>query len=137
MRSGGEDLGLGFDGDGDRVAFVDHNGDVVSAKECAWVLLHSFGTDLDGGDDGLYTACRMVSHLGTRSARIAELCRECPDIFITPDLRLEVEAPRQEQILSRVRELYREYPQTTLDGVRVDFPEGWALVRRSVTEALS
>ena len=195
VRSGGADLGLAFDGDGDRVAFVDHNGDAVSAEECAWILLHSFGTilsgrafvhdlrfsdrvpeaarqlgalpvpqrsgyafirtsmidaraifgaeisghyfygDLDGGDDGLYTACRMVSHLGTGSARIAELRRECPDIFITPDLRLEVEGSRQEQILSHVREVYREYPLTTLDGVRVDFPEGWALVRRSVTEA--
>ena len=39
-------MGVAFDGDGDRVAFVDGEGRVLSAEATAWILLHSFGEGL-------------------------------------------------------------------------------------------
>jgi phosphomannomutase len=41
----------------------------------------------------------------------------------------------QEAIVARIRGQWAEYPQQTIDGIRIDTPEGWALVRNSVTEA--
>lgn len=41
-------LGIAFDGDGDRVAFVDNQGGLLSAEEATWVLLQSLGPDLPG-----------------------------------------------------------------------------------------
>ena len=41
-------LGIAFDGDGDRVAFVDGHGVPLTAEEATWVLLESFGTKLRG-----------------------------------------------------------------------------------------
>ena len=33
-----------------------------------------------------------------------------------------------------IRAAWSQFPQSTLDGVRIEFPGGWALARRSVTE---
>ncbi len=60
--------------------------------------------------------------------------RACPLVYITPDLRVPVEPSQQEALLQRVREVWAEHPLSFTDGVRVDFPDGWALVRGSVTE---
>jgi phosphomannomutase/phosphoglucomutase len=188
-------LGIAFDGDGDRVAFVDNEGGLFSAEEATWVFLHSlapglagerfvydvkfsdripevaarlgaeplaersghafirsrmlqsrarfgaelsghyFFRDLAGGDDGLFAACWMISHLAHRADRsVSELRLACPKVFMTPDLRVPMEAHQQPAVLDRVRRAWRGYPQTEIDGVRVSFPDGWALVRGSVTE---
>jgi phosphomannomutase len=188
-------LGIAFDGDGDRVAFVDNDGGLFSAEEATWVLLqslapglpgerfvydvkfsdripeaavrfgaeplaersghafirsrmleskacfgaevsgHYFFRDLAGGDDGLFAACWMISHLAHWAGKsVSELRRTCPKVFMTPDLRVPMDASEQRAVLDRVRRAWREYPQTEIDGVRVSFPDGWALVRGSVTE---
>lgn len=194
VRQGRADLGVAFDGDGDRVAVVDDEGVALSAEEATAVLLDSFGTELagrtfvhdikfstriaeaaaaldavpraqrsghafirrmmldedarfgaeisghyfdaelDGGDDGLFTACRLISYLAGRSDGLSALRRACPAVFMTPDLRLALSAERQEAALDAVRTAFADRPQSEVDGVRVQFARGWALVRRSVTE---
>ncbi len=54
---------------------------------------------------------------------------------MTPDVRVAVDANRRGEIINQVRSALRQYPQSDVDGVRVQFPGGWALVRGSVTEA--
>jgi len=194
VRTAGADLGVAFDGDGDRVAFVDGKGQVLSAEETTWILLHSFEEnlqgrpfvydvkfsdripeaaahlgarpqaqrsghafirtrmiendgyfgaeisghyfygDLQGGDDGLYTACRILVHISETGRTLADLRRDCPKIHMTPDLRLPVETDRQDQVIQQIRDVFQHRPQKTVDGIRIDFPNGWALVRKSVTE---
>ena len=195
VRGQGADLGLAFDGDGDRVALVDNEGEVLTAEQATFVLLRSLGDglrgrafvhdikfsdrvpeaarkagarpraersghafirtsmiehrarfgaevsghyfydELDGGDDGLYTACRLIRYLGVAGATLADLRRQCPAVTMTPDLRLKVEGSVQDGVLDRVQVAFRDCPQSYVDGVRVDFPQGWALIRKSVTEA--
>jgi phosphomannomutase/phosphoglucomutase len=187
-------LGIAFDGDGDRVAFVDNDGTVLTAEETTWILLDSFGPELegeplvldlkfsdripeaasglganplsersghafiharmldtgapfgaatgghyffqalDGDDDGLFAACRMIAHLGQSEGSLADLRRTSPAVFITPDLRVAVEPNCREDVIEQVRAAWSQYPQTTVDGVRVSFPDGWALMRNSMTE---
>jgi len=187
-------LGIAFDGDGDRVAFVDNDGTVLTAEEATWILLDSFGTELQGeplvldlkfsdriseiasglgakplsersghafiharmlesgapfgaatgghyffqalggDDDGLYAACRMIAHLGQSEGALADLRRTSPPVFITPDLRVPVEPNCRDEVIEQVRAAWSHYPQTTVDGVRVSFPDGWALMRNSMTE---
>lgn len=188
------DLGIAFDGDGDRVAFVDGRGNVLTAEEATWVLLQSFAGELDGkpfvydlkfsdrippaaaalgarpvaqrsghafirtkmvasgapfgaevsghyffgllggGDDGLFCACQMIAHLAASGKALSDWRRECPPVTITPDLRLRVEPENQENVIQQVRQTWADHPQSALDGVRIDFPDGWVLLRRSVTE---
>ena len=95
---------------------------------------HYFYDALQGGDDGLFTACRMILHLSAGQSKLADLRRTCPTIYVTPDLRLAVESEQRDEIIEQVRVAFRHHPQQQIDGVRVDFPCGWALVRKSVTD---
>ncbi len=188
------ELGIAFDGDGDRIAVVDNEGVALSAEETTWVLLNCLGEELRGdrfvydlkfsdriaeaarqfgveplrersghaflrarmresgavfgaevsghyfyrglagADDGLYTACLLIEHLARSGGTLAELRRTCPPVYMTPDLRVSMAPAAQPAILDEVRAAWSEFPQSLLDGVRIDMPGGWALVRSSVTE---
>ncbi len=95
---------------------------------------HYFYRALEGCDDGLYTACLVIAHLARSGQTLAELRRACPPIYMTPDLRLAVEPDVQPKIIQQIRSAWEGFPQRTIDGVRIDTPGGWALVRSSVTE---
>jgi phosphomannomutase / phosphoglucomutase len=95
---------------------------------------HYFYRALEGCDDGLYTACLVIAHLARSGQTLAEIRRGCPPIYITPDLRVTVAADAQPKIIQQIRTAWEGFPQRTIDGVRIDTPGGWALVRSSVTE---
>lgn len=95
---------------------------------------HFYYADLGGGDDGLFTACRIISYLARSKRTLSKLRRACPAVYITPDLRLPLDPREREAVLQQVRKAWPVYPQSSTDGVRIDFPDGWALVRNSVTE---
>jgi phosphomannomutase len=189
------DLGIAFDGDGDRAAFVDDTGTILTAEEATSILLASFGSELDGetfvydlkfsdqvpqtarelgaaavversghtfvrnrmlqtsalfgaeisghyffhalggSDDGLFAACRMIDYVARSGQSLSQLRRACPTVFVTPELRVPVNPRNQQAVIDHVQAHWLQYPHTLIDGVRVDFPKGWALARRSVTEA--
>ena len=95
---------------------------------------HYFYRALKGGEDGLYTACLLIEYLARSERPLAELRRACPPIYMTPDLRVSVPLEQQPGAIEQVRAAWSQFPQRTLDGVRIDMPGGWALVRSSVTE---
>jgi phosphomannomutase / phosphoglucomutase len=95
---------------------------------------HYFHRALDGGDDGLYTACLVIAYLARTGKTLAEVRRGCPPVCMTPDLRIAVDPSRQAAVLDQIRAAWAGFPQRTIDGVRIDVPGGWALVRSSVTE---
>ena len=96
---------------------------------------HFFYRELGGGDDGLYT-CLRVAELARKSPqRLSALVDAMPHYAVTPDLRVPYAAAdgpeRLEQIAASA-----DGEVVRLDGVRVAYPEGWALARCSVTEPL-
>ncbi len=95
---------------------------------------HYFYRAIGGGDDALYTACRLIAYLACSGRSLAELRRACPPVYMTPELRLSVPPGVQRQVIEQVRAAWSQFPQQTVDGVRVDTPGGWALVRRSLSE---
>ncbi len=95
---------------------------------------HYFHRALEGGADGLYTACRLIAYLARSGRTLAELRRGCPPVYMTPDLCVSVAAGSQAGIIERVRAAWAGFPQLAIDGVRIDIPGGWALVRSSPGE---
>jgi phosphomannomutase / phosphoglucomutase len=95
---------------------------------------HYFFAELQGGDDALFAACRTVAHLAKSGRTMDNLRRECPAVFITPNLRVPLDAAAQTALISQLREAWSQYPQTTVDGVRIEVPGGWALVRGSAAD---
>ena len=95
-----------------------------------------FGEDYYGLDDGVYAACALARILAASdqpvSAHIATLRR-----YITsPEIKLAVEDAAKFDAAARIAaRLKAQYPVLDLDGARVDFGDGWALVRASNTGA--
>lgn len=96
---------------------------------------HYFFRALGGGDDGLFAACRMIDYLARSGKTLAQLQRGCPAVFMTSDLRVPIEPQDHAAVIDHVQATWLQYPHRLTDGVRIDFPDGWALVRSSVTES--
>ena len=104
------------------------------ARFGAEVSGHYFHQALAGGDDALYTVCRLIAYLARSGRTLAELRRACPPVYMTPDLRVPAAIEGQAGLIERVRAAWDGFPKQTIDGVRIETPGGWALVRSSVTE---
>jgi phosphomannomutase/phosphoglucomutase len=192
----GADIGIAFDGDGDRVGVVSGSGEILPADrllmllaqdvvsrnpgadvifdvKCSrnlnsvissyggrpimWKSGHSFmkekmaetgallGGEFSGHiffnerwfgfDDGMYAAARLIEILSTTDPNLDAQLALLPNSIGTPEIRLDVGEHAKfelvEQLAARAR--FADGKLTTLDGIRVDFPDGWGLVRASNT----
>lgn len=94
-----------------------------------------FGERWYGFDDGLYSAARLLEILGIEDRQASEVFAEFPEDISTPELNLEVTDESKFRIIERLKDLadFGEANITTIDGVRVDYPDGWGLCRASNT----
>jgi phosphomannomutase/phosphoglucomutase len=89
-----------------------------------------------GGDDALYATLMLLRVLDAMGQSAAAAMDTVPSYPITPDIRVPCPPERARVILQELRDAFADYPVDTLDGVRIQFPDGWALVRVSVTEPM-
>jgi phosphomannomutase/phosphoglucomutase len=94
-----------------------------------------FAHDYFGFDDAIYASLKLLE-IVTRSGRtLAELLDSVPQYVATPEIRLETTEEDKFEIVEHVRAVFREkHDVVDIDGVRVRFPDGWALVRASNTQ---
>ncbi|HSN23260.1 MAG TPA: phosphomannomutase/phosphoglucomutase, partial [Methylomicrobium sp.] len=88
-----------------------------------------------GFDDALYTAARLIEIISEDTRKSAEVFAALPDSISTPELNVALEEGENFKILDKVLQAAK-FPGakiTTIDGLRVDFPEGFGLVRASNT----
>lgn len=90
-----------------------------------------------GFDDGTYAAARMLQIIAAQPQPASQLFVELPSGFSTPELELKFKeggAHRfMQDFMAQAASLKGE--RCLLDGLRVDFNEGWGLVRASNTSA--
>lgn len=193
VRESGAQLGVGFDGDGDRVAFVDENGrpvdnddiiviiaryyleqqpgTIIYDAKCSMVAPeqiikaggrpimaraghtfskaaflqekalfageisgHFFFREL-GYDDGMFAGLKVCEFVASHGS-LAELVDQIPNYILTPDIRIPYKGTDKETILDAVAERLFLYQPNRIDGVRIDFEDGWGMIRASVTEPL-
>src|SRR5881296_4268630 len=195
-REGGE-LGIAFDGDGDRIGAVDEQGRVlfgdqllvllgrdlarrmgpghpvifdvkcsqvlaqelarVGLKPTMWKTGHSlikqkmkelgaplagemsghmfFGGDWYGFDDALFAAARLLQYVAELGGPLSRLLADLPATVSTPEVRVDCADEHKFAIVERAAQHFAaRYPVSTLDGVRITFPDGWGLVRASNTQ---
>jgi phosphomannomutase/phosphoglucomutase len=88
-----------------------------------------------GFDDGLYAAARLLEILSRESRTANEIFCDIPDSYNTPELKIPLSEERKFQFMQQFIE-QAVFPQgkvTTIDGLRVDFPFGFGLIRPSNT----
>lgn len=92
-----------------------------------------------GFDDGLYAACRLlelVSILSSSTEQINELFARHPAGWSTPEINISVGEQRKFELIDTLQQSADWGAQarvTSIDGIRVDYPDGWGLVRASNT----
>ncbi|WP_101674171.1 phosphomannomutase/phosphoglucomutase [Alloalcanivorax mobilis] len=197
VKSGRLDLGVAFDGDGDRLGVVACDGEIIWAdrlmmlfardllsrnpgadvlfdvkcsralpslvrklggrpvmyktgrplirermKELAAPLAgemsgHIFFADRwFGFDDALYAAARLLEILSLSQNDSAGVFAGLRTGVTTPELAINVGEARKFELMQALCERAERFPggrPNTVDGLRVDFPDGWGLIRASNT----
>ncbi|VAW27320.1 Phosphomannomutase / Phosphoglucosamine mutase, partial [hydrothermal vent metagenome] len=78
----------------------------------------------------------FLTYLAGRKMKMTELRAAYPDYFISKNkIALNSEMPVQE-LFDRVRSAYPEFPMSDIDGLKIDFPDGWVQLRTSNTEPI-
>ncbi len=196
VRRTGADLGIGFDGDADRIGAVDATGRIVFGDQLLALLardvlarvpgaeiifdvkcsqglvediaahggrpsmwktghsliksrLHETGAPLAGEmsghmffsegffgfDDALFAAGRLLRYLAASGRSLAELVDSIPHYHATPETRLACPEDRKFAVVEELkREFAGRYKVIDIDGARVEFGDGWGLVRASNTQ---
>ncbi len=88
-----------------------------------------------GFDDGMYAGARLLEILTKSRKKPVEVFAELPGGVSTPELRIPLaekyHAKFMQAMLKKISFAGAEI--TDIDGLRVDFPDGWGLVRPSNT----
>lgn len=190
------DIGLAFDGDGDRVGIVDEKGNYIPIDQYMIIMIRSmigevrhkaflydvkcskaledeiirlgakpicyrtgnsytkakvreldlpFGGELSGHvyfrdrflgfDSGLYAGLRFLELLSNMKKSTSSLLDDIPLYYSTDELKFAYDDEKKFEVVNRVLDYASEkgYKINNIDGVRVDFEDGWALVRASNT----
>ncbi|KAA0019839.1 phosphomannomutase/phosphoglucomutase [Salinicola corii] len=89
-----------------------------------------------GFDDGLYAAARLLEILSRQTVDADRYFSAFPQDVSTPELNAPVTDEEKFAIVERLAEngdFGQDGIKTTLDGIRVDYPDGWGLCRASNT----
>ncbi len=190
------DLGLGFDGDGDRLGVIDEKGNYIATDKYMIIIIRDiinkvakkeflydvkcsksltdeieklgakgicyrtgnsytkakvkddnlpFGGELSGHvyfndkwpcfDSGLYAGLRLIEILSHNDKKVSELLDGINNYYSTEELKFKSTDEKKFGIVEQVKEyaMNKGYDCNTIDGVRVTFEDGWALVRASNT----
>lgn len=88
-----------------------------------------------GFDDGLYTGARLLE-IVSRSDNPTEILETLPNAFSTPELKIEMAEGEPHALIAALQEqgtFEGASYITTIDGVRVDYADGFGLARASNT----
>ncbi|MGB5195190.1 MAG: phosphomannomutase/phosphoglucomutase [Polyangiales bacterium] len=88
-----------------------------------------------GFDDAIYATLRMLELLSHSRIPLHEMLGDVPKTFATPEIRVECDDARKFDLVQQVVEHYRPtHALMDIDGARIQFNGGWALVRASNTQ---
>ena len=88
-----------------------------------------------GYDDAIYASCRLIELLSKTDKKLSQLLEDVPKTFITPEIRVDCPDEIKFNVVEKVKEDLRQtFSTIDVDGVRVQFGDGWGLARASNTQ---
>jgi phosphomannomutase/phosphoglucomutase len=195
VKETGAELGIGFDGDADRIGAVTASGRIVWGDQLLALLARDVLTRVPGGeilfdvkcsqalaediaahggrpsmwktghsllkqrlsetgaplagemsghmffnegyygfDDALFAAGRLLRYIAASGRTLDQLIDTLPHYFSTPEIRLACPEERKFEIPEILKQEFASYKVIDIDGARVEFGDGWGLVRASNTQ---
>jgi phosphomannomutase / phosphoglucomutase len=94
-----------------------------------------FQEDWYGFDDGVYVGARLMRIVSEQAKSVSDLFKELPDSVNTPELKLPMPEADKADFMQRLlsESDFGDAERITIDGLRIEFPHGWGLVRPSNT----
>ena len=88
-----------------------------------------------GFDDGLYSAARMLEIISQHDESTSTIFEALPDSFNTPELQIDFDEGEHYKFMSKFIDEaeFEDANIITIDGLRVNYAEGWGLIRPSNT----
>lgn len=89
-----------------------------------------------GFDDGIYAALRMAEIVSQTDEKLSDIVSRLPHYHSTPEIRIHAPEKEKFDIVRKITAAFQEQGLNvvTVDGARVEFGDGWGLVRASNTE---
>ena len=88
-----------------------------------------------GFDDGIYAGLRMIEILTKTDKKASELLDGINKYYSTPEIKIHSTEEGKYLLVEKVREYAKSknYDMCEIDGVRVEFEDGWMLARATQT----
>ncbi len=88
-----------------------------------------------GFDDGMYATARLIEIISLQNEDLDVVFGEFSQSIATPEIRVDCSDQKKFDIIEALSKGgdFMEGKINTIDGIRVDFPKGWGLVRASNT----
>lgn len=88
-----------------------------------------------GFDDGIYAGLRLIEILSRTDKSISDLLNNINKYYSTEELKFKVDDKIKFTVVEKIKEYCKNknYEIITVDGVRAEFDDSWALVRASNT----
>jgi phosphomannomutase/phosphoglucomutase len=88
-----------------------------------------------GFDDGLYSAARMLEIVSQHDEASSAIFEKLPDSINTPELQVNFSEGEHYKFMDKfiAQSSFTDAEIVTIDGIRVNYADGWGLVRPSNT----
>ena len=88
-----------------------------------------------GFDDALYTAARLLEILSADTRKSVDVFASLPNSIATPEINVAIADNKKHDFVNKLTKqgIFGNGEIIDIDGVRVEFPDGWGLVRASNT----
>jgi phosphomannomutase/phosphoglucomutase len=88
-----------------------------------------------GFDDAIYSSARLYE-IVAREGKLSSLTADLPAAVNTPEIRIDCEEDKKFTLIEEAAKLLQDPSAklTSIDGLRVDYPDHWGLIRASNTQ---
>ena len=88
------------------------------------------------GRDALVGVALFLTHLAKSKMKVSELRKTYPEYFISKNKIELTPSIDVDAVLVSIKKSYQQYEINDVDGVKIDFPNGWVHLRKSNTEPI-
>jgi len=91
-----------------------------------------------GFDCAIYAGARLLEYLAAGRRPLSAHLAKLPKTFATDEIRIEATDTKKFEIVKKARDFFVEQglEVNTIDGARIEFPDGWGLLRVSNTSPM-